>query len=357
MPQRILAIKLADLGDVLTITPALRALRQTFPHAQLDVLLNPHTASLLQDSPLVDEVLLLPKTQFEGLTALKPTAWRPLHHYLQTVRQRKYDTVVLFHHLTTRLGRIKQRMLVHATAAPTVVGLDNGHGGWLTFRVEDRGFGYKHEVAYWLDLAQALGAKTHDLSLYLPLSRAEQARADALLAQQGLSSEPFIIMHPGSGGYSLARRWDPAKFASLAAALYRRHQWPTVLVGTPADNADAVMARATTPVIDLSGLTTFRELGGLLKRARLFVGADSGVMHLAAAARVPLVAIFGPTNHRAWGPWTPYSPSHVVRLDLPCSPCAYVDHRVGQREGCQARTCLADLTVDHVLQAAEALLA
>ena len=356
MPQRILAIKLADLGDVLTITPALRALRQTFPHAQLDALLNPHTASILRPSPLVDEVLLFPKTQFEGLSALKPTSWAPLRRYLQTIRQRRYDTVVLFHHLTTRLGRIKQRMLVHATGAPVIVGLDNGHGGWLTHRVEDHGFGHKHEVTYWLDLALALGAKTHDLSLYLPLSDAEQARADALLTDYNLSPGGFMVMHPGSGGYSLARRWDPAKFASLAAALYRRHQWPTVLVGTPADNTDAVMVHATTPIIDLSGHTTFRELGGLLKRARLFVGADSGVMHLAAAARVPLVAIFGPTNHRAWGPWTPYSPSRIVRLDLPCSPCAYVDHRVGQREGCQARTCLADLTVDHVLQAAEALL-
>jgi len=86
------------------------------------------------------------------------------------------------------------------------------------------------------------------------------------------------------------------------------------------------------------------------------VGADSGVMHLAAAARVPVVAIFGPTNHRAWAPWTPYSPSRVVRLDLNCSPCAYVGHAVGQREGCAARTCLADLTVDHVLAAVEALL-
>ena len=79
-------------------------------------------------------------------------------------------------------------------------------------------------------------------------------------------------------------------------------------------------------------------------------------MHLAAAARTPVVAIFGPTNHRAWAPWTPYSPSRVVRLDLPCSPCAYVGHSVGQREGCAARTCLAELTVDQVLDAVEELL-
>ena len=355
-PSRILAIKLADLGDVLNITPALRALRQTYPDARLDALVNPHTAMILQDSGLVDEVVIFPKTQFEGLSALKPTAWAPLARYMRLLRARRYDTVVNFHHLTTRMGRAKQRTLVAATGAKTVVGLDNGRGRWLTHPVEDRGFGAMREVEYWLALAKKLDARATDLSLHLPLNDTEQARADALLAEAGLAHRPFIVIHPGSGGFSLARRWDPPKFAALAAALHRRHNLPAALVGAPEDDVAAVLAAGGSPLIDLSGRTSFRELAGVLRRARAFVGADSGVMHLAAAARTPVVAIFGPTNHRAWAPWTPYSPSRVVRLDLPCSPCAYVGHSVGQREGCAARTCLAELTVDHVLGAVEELL-
>jgi heptosyltransferase-2 len=356
MPERILAIKLADLGDVLNITPALRALRQTFPDARLDALVNPHTAMILQGSGLVDEVVLFPKTQFEGWTALKPPAWGPLARYMRMLRARRYDTVVNFHHLTTRMGRAKQRALVSATGAKTVVGLDNGRGRWITHPVEDRGFGAMREVEYWLALARKLDATSTDLSLHLPLNDTEQARADALLADAGLSDTPFVVLHPGSGGYSLARRWDPPKFAALAAALQRRHNLPAVLVGTPDDDVASVLAAGDSPLIDLSGQTTFRELAGVIQRAQVFVGADSGVMHLAAAARTPVVAIFGPTNHRAWAPWTPYSPSRVVRLNLPCSPCAYDGHSVGQREGCVARTCLADLTVDQVLAAVEELL-
>lgn len=354
-PSRILAVKLADLGDVLNITPALRALRQTFPDARLDVLVNPHTAMILEGSGLVDEVVLFPKTQFEGLSALKPTSWRPLTRYMRMLRARGYDTVVNFHHLTTQLGRVKQRTLVRATGAKTVVGLDNGHGRWLTHPVEDRGFGAMREVEYWLALAKRLDAVATDLSLHLPLNDAEQARADALLAESGLDGRPFVVLHPGSGGFSLARRWEPEKFAALAAALYRRHALPAALVGGDGDNVAAVIAAGSSPLIDLSGRTSFRELAGVLKRTRAFVGADSGVMHLAAAARTPVVAIFGPSNHRAWAPWTPYSRSRVVRLDLPCSPCSYVGHSVGQREGCAARTCLADLTVDQVLAAVEDL--
>ena len=164
-PRRILAIKLADLGDVLNITPALRALRHTFPSAQLDVLVNPHTAAVLHDSPLVDEVVLFPKTEFEGWSALRPGAWLPIARRLRDLRGRDYDTVVDFHHLTTPLGRAKQRALIAAAGARTTVGLDNGFGGWFTHRVRDEGFGARREVEYWLALAAALGASTPDASL------------------------------------------------------------------------------------------------------------------------------------------------------------------------------------------------
>jgi heptosyltransferase-2 len=212
------------------------------------------------------------------------------------------------------------------------------------------------EVEYWLLLAKRLGANSPDLSLHLPLNEAEQARADGLLAEAGLAGREFVVLHPGSGGFSLARRWDPPKFAALAAALHRRHAIPTALVGAPEDDVSKVLAAASSPLIDLSGRTSFRELAGVLRRARAFVGADSGVMHLAAAAKTPVAAIFGPTNHRAWAPWTPYSPSRVIRLDLPCSPCAYVEHTVGRRDGCAERTCLAQLPVSAVLEGVEALL-
>ena len=360
-PHRILAIKLADLGDVLNITPALRALHQTFPQAQLDVLLNPHTAVLLEDSPLVDEVIRFPKTNFEGLNAIRPSAWLPLLRYMRHLRSRNYDTVINFHHLTTPLGRAKQRTLIAATGARTTVGLDNGHGAWLTHPTPDRGFGAKPEVAYWLALAAQLGAQSDETGLQLSLHEHDYSEAETLLAEVGLLHQPFAVLHPGSGGFSLARRWDAGKFAALAAALLDHFALPSLLVGTPDDDAAAVLqanalSPAATPITDLSGRTSIKQLAAVLGRATLFVGADSGVMHLAATMRTPIVAIFGPTNHKAWAPWTPHSPSEVVRLDMPCSPCAYVGHSVGQRHGCAERTCLADLSVQQVFLAATRVL-
>jgi len=355
-PQRILAIKLADLGDVLNITPALRALRHTFPQAQLDVLLNPHTAVLLRGSPLIDNIVIFPKVSYEGKAVLSPLKWPGLYRYLRDIRRRGYDTVIDFHHLTTPMGRLKQRMLIEATGARIRVGLDNGHGHWFSHPVRDDGFGAMPEVAYWLALARRLGAEDADTHLQVVVSAEARQVIHTMLQEAGLENKRFAVLHPGSGGFSLARRWEPWKFAELAAALWQRYQLASIIVGGPHDDVPAVLDAASSPLVDWSERTTIPQLAALLEQATLFVGADSGVMHLAAAMKTPLVAIFGPSNHRAWSPWTPSSPSEVVRLDLPCSPCAYVNHSLGRRHGCPERTCLADLGVEPVLAAAQRLL-
>lgn len=356
-PQRILAIKLADLGDVLNITPALRALRHTFPQAQLDVLLNPHTATLLRGSPLIDNIVIFPKVRYEGGAVFFPWKWPGLWRYLRYIRQRGYDTVVDFHHLTTPMGRLKQRLLIQATGARVRVGLDNGYGRWFTHPVRDDGFGAMPEVAYWLALARRLGAEDTDTHLHVVVNADARQAIRARLQETGLVEKRFAVLHPGSGGFSLARRWEPWKFADLAAALWQRYQLPSIIVGGRSDDAPAVLAAARSPLIDWSERTSLPQLAALLEQAALFVGADSGVMHLAAAMKTPLVAIFGPSNHRAWAPWTPSSPSEIVRLDISCSPCAYVNHSIGWRHGCPERTCLADLGVEPVLAAAYRILA
>jgi heptosyltransferase-2 len=122
-----------------------------------------------------------------------------------------------------------------------------------------------------------------------------------------------------------------------------------------AEVAAAVQGAMRAPTTMLSDLP-LRQLAAVLRRARLFVGNDSGVMHMAAAVGTPVVAVFGLSNHRAWGPYPP-SEHEVVRLDLPCSPCLYRGLLLGDREGCPPRTCLTDLEPALVVKAARRLLA
>ena len=345
--DRILIVKLADIGDVLTATPALRALRQTFPSARLDLLTTP-AAAAAAPTMLIDRAWTAPRS-----LARRPGELSALLRLLAGLRRARYDAVLFLHHLTLAAGVAKYRLLAAATGAPLLLGLDNGKGGWLTHSVADEGFGAIHEVEYWLRVAALLGANTSNTSLAARSAGIDGPAVAALL--QGLGPQPLAAIHPGSGGFSQARRWESTKWAVVADALVLRYGAQIVLVGTENDGAEAVQAAMTSPAFNLAGQTTLPELAAVLARCALFLGADSGVMHMAAAAGVPTLALFGPSNHLAWGPWTPESPSAVVRLDLRCSPCSYIGHSLGARDGCWHRSCMADLPPEQVLAAIEAL--
>ena len=346
----ILVVKLSDIGDVLTATPALRALRESFPAARLEALVPPNSAPVLTESPLVDGVIVFDKFQYDRpIDVLKPSSLAALVRFARDLSRQRYDCLVILHHLTTRWGTLKYAALALASGAKVRAGLDNGRGWFLTHRARDGGFGARHEVEYWLDVVALLGAKTDDLSLEMIVGKNDQIPMTN-------DQCPLIAIHPGSGGYSLARRWSAEGFAQVADALVECHGARIALVGTPADGVSQVASLMRSEAMNLEGRTNLKQLAAVLKRCNLFIGADSGVMHLAAAVGTPLVAIFGPSNHRAWGPWPRHGCHIILRADLPCSPCSYTGYKVGQREGCEAMTCMRAITPEMVLAAAERLL-
>src|ERR687885_577929 len=184
-PHRVVVVKLASLGDLLKITPALRALRTSLPTAHLGVLTTPGSAPALRGLDTFDEVILFDKFAFDrpadaihGLPGALGLA--------RELRRGGWDTVVLLHHLTTRFGIAKYAALTLGSGATRRVGLDNGRGRWfLTRSAADHGFGWQHEVDYWLDVAGVLGAPRPRAPLVAsPLRRrwrgaARDARPDA----------------------------------------------------------------------------------------------------------------------------------------------------------------------------------
>jgi heptosyltransferase-2 len=135
---------------------------------------------------------------------------------------------------------------------------------------------------------------------------------------------------------------------------------PVVLSGLEADERDLARAVAEQigPVARVApAAPSPQALGAFVRRCRVVIGNDGGVIHVASAVKTPVVAIFGPTNDRAWGPYPADDPGHaVVREVLACAPCIHRGHDFGTPEGCPARTCLAILEPSRVLQAAERLL-
>ena len=356
---RILVIKLADLGDVLTATPALRALRGAYPQATIDLLLTHHTQALMAHSKLVNTLISSDNFRFfHPSEVLQPGLLKEGLAVLGQVRRRGYDAVVLLHHLTTRAGAMKYATIAKVSGAQTIVGLGPGHkrDSFLTHAVPDLGFGAKHEIDYWLAVVALLGAKSDDRRMDLPVSPADRAWADLMLAVNwpGSRTGPVVVVHPGSGGFSPARRWPAEHFAAVADYLAEQGA-NIILVGTAGDGTEAVRAAMHTTPTDLTGQTSLHQLAALLQQTDLFIGGDSGVTHLASAGGGPLVAIFGPTNAAAWGPLGPNQ--QTLQAGLPCVPCAYAGHKVGLRLGCEARTCLKLITPAQVIAAANRLLA
>jgi len=365
---RILVVKLATIGDLLLATPALRALRESYPQAQLDLLVTPSSAGVLDDWDVINRVIVLDKYLFDHPKQLltKPTNLLKLRPLLRELRGGHYDAVLLMHHLTLFFGRRKHQALMLATGAKYLVGLDNGHGWFLNVKVPDQGFGAMHEAEYCLAVAEAVGGRTSEKWLTMPLNDEQRQQARQLVfgdepAEQ--AARPIIAMHPGSGGYSTARRWSPERFAQLADTLYQDVGGQLLLVGGPEEAELHVqimgMLKSGVPVRSLAGKGKIQVTAAVLELADLFIGNDAGPMHLAAAVGTPTVAIFGLSNSDAWGPYTgnrPGSKAIVVKQDLPCMPCFYRGHSLGQQEGCATRDCLATLGVDPVAVAARRLL-
>lgn len=365
---RILVVKLAGIGDLLLATPALRALRETYPQARIDLLVTPASAGLLDGWDVIDNVIVLDKYLFDYPQQIikNPRNLLRLRSLWQSLHGAHYDAVLLMHHLTLPFGRLKYQVLLRGASPKYRVGLDNGHGWFLNVRVKDEGFGAMHEADYNQAVAAAVGATISDKRLIVPLTEDHHQEARRILfgdSSPEAAARPIIAMHPGSGGYSTARRWAPERFAQLADTLYQDAGGQVVLVGGQ-EEAELhqnimKMMQSGVPARSLAGQGSIKVTTALLEEVNLFVGNDSALAHLAVAVGTPAVTIYGLTNHKAWGPYTGGDPSRkavVVRLDLPCMPCFYRGHDLGLREGCATRDCLALLGVDPVAAAARRML-
>ncbi len=362
--NRILAVKVADLGDLLTVTPALQALRAAHPTAQIDLLVPPSSASLLQGVSYINRIVTFDKFAFDSLRGLLDV--RKVVHtlrFLLRLRTSGYGALAIFHHFTTRWGSVKFAILALASGATVRAGLDNGRGHFLTRKTPDKGFGVMHEADYWLQVAALLGADPYaGWPADIPISNAHRAVATDLLAHSHLDRDrrplPLVAIHPGAGGYSRARIWPAEGFAEVARDLISSRDASIIILGGPdevetAANLETLISDAER-VLNLAGRTTIHETAAVIELCNLFVGNDSGPMHIAAAVKTPVVAIFGPSNQRAWGPYTPPGqPSHnrIVSRDLPCMPCFYRAHSLGLREGCGPRPCLTSLPAEQVIAA------
>lgn len=331
-PARVLAVRLGAIGDVVNALVLATALKEASPDSYLGWVVHPLVEPLVRGHPCVDRVHVLERGRgVRGFLALA-----------RELRRERYDVALDLQRLA------KSALLARLSGAPRVLGHDRARTKelawlWTNERLAP-GEGGAHMLTQYLAFARRLGARAEAPRHAFPSDAAAEARAAALVGELG--GAPVLV---NLGASKPANRWAPERFGALAAALARDGQ-VVCLTGGPGDRGAAERARpaAGAAVRDLVGATSLRELVALTARARLFVGCDTGPMHLAAALGVPVVALFGPADPARTGP---YGAGHVVlRESPPCAPCG--------KKSCPLprHACMEDLTLERVLAAVRARL-
>jgi lipopolysaccharide heptosyltransferase II len=336
--QRVLVIRLRSIGDTVLTTPSLIALRRFLPHAQIDILLEDWVAPVLDG---FDEAHVIEMPRGNAVTRARVA--------LQ-LRAARYDVVYNLHGGTTAT------LLTRATGAKHRVGfrhyqyaaLHNHQAPSSLFLWGEQRL---HSVEQQLALIGWTGVPVTDRPpTRLLVTEDAKAAVATKLQAAGLAAEtPFAMVHPAAAFDT--KRWATEKFARIADDLAARGL-ATVAVVTAAEAhiAEELASQSSAPVVALTDLS-LPEVTALASRARLFVGNDSGIAHIAAAVGAPSVVIFGSSNVAHWRPWT-RGRAEVVREELPCQPChGYFCEKFPEPE------CILRVRVERVTAAIDSVLA
>jgi heptosyltransferase-1 len=316
---RVLLLRLERIGDLLMVLDAIGDARRAWPNAEIDLAVGSWNAPLAALIPGLHQVHIadVPWLAREGAG----DTWRTLLSKARDWRGRRYDVVVNFE------PDIRSNLLAWRTGAPVRAGYWTGGGrAFLTTAFAyDQG---RHVSINARELiARASGSRSGqaDIALTTPGARLSPpaeaiARASALI---GGARGPLIGIHASGGRES--KQWHLDRFALVARALVSTHGGTIVLTGSAGDRPMVDRVRRDLEgldVIDAGGALDLPSLAALLQRLDVLVTGDTGPMHLAAAMATPVVALFGPSNPARYGPIG--RGHHVLRIQLPCSPCGQV---------------------------------
>ncbi len=317
------------IGDAILCLPALMSLRKNFPGVELWVTASEWTKGIF-----------VPLDWISGTISLSnKNSYKNIRLDAQELKSHAFDAGILF---TNSFG---SALLFSLAKIPQRWGyVRDGRQLLLTKRVRTSPLeAPRHHIQYYLTLVSELGLNTEPAKLDFPLTDEAVSQAKDLFRSLSVDlNKPIVILSPGAS-YGPAKRW-PAPFFSRLATLLQTHQDAEVLIiGSETDEeiARSIAADMSKKPKDLTGKTTLPQLAGSISLSALFVTNDSGPMHLANALKVPVVAIFGPTDPRITGPYQ--KPSKVLQKKVPCWPCSY-------RECPFEHQCLTQITPEMVYE-------
>lgn len=315
--KQILVITLSNIGDVVLTLPVIGALRENFKDARIEVVVGPRAKEIFEADPRIDKMYVYDKS-LSLLGKFK---------FLLSLKEKRYDLIVDLR------NSILSFLLRPRFSSKPVMKLPKG----ITHKIDEHLF-----------RLSGMGLKTHPNSYPIWISQIDANNAHRLLNRKGISdSDDIVCVSPGAKSH--IKRWPEGNFAKACDKLIDESKVKVVFVGDASDNAicERILNRMRNYAVSVSGETNLRELAWCIKRSRLLITNDSASLHIAGSFGTPAVAIFGPTDHRKYGPRQ--GSGTALYKELRCSPCEVAQCKYNLE-------CMKAVSAEEVFEAAKKIL-
>lgn len=292
---RILIIRLSAIGDVVRVLPALHALRDRFPHAQIDWAVEPKSLDVISGHPAIDQVLV-----FDRPRGNKRAAISAFRAFCKEIRQQHYDIAIDFH------GLLKSGLIARATRAKERYGFARPRAQEMSWLFTNRKVPListrMNRIEENLELVKALDAKVHRLDVTLDVPDEVRNHVDAYFDEYFHSNKLLVAVHPPVDRPE--KQWPLANFAQLCDMLLADGRFDVILTYGPGqrDIVEEVVSLARRSPVIAPETPDLKHYAWLAARADLYFGGDTGPMHIASAMGTPVVAVFGGTDPNMHGP-------------------------------------------------------
>lgn len=348
--KRILIIRLSAIGDVIRVLPSLSLLRERLPNAKISWVVEQKACDILGGMKEIDEVILFPKESILKKAKNPLTFFRAVLEaakFIKRLREKSFDVALDYH------GILKSGIVSYFSGAPLRFGFEKGFSKEMNHLFNNRRVSLPapklSRITRNLLLTEELTSKGAVPEIHIETTE-EDKRAVDIIEKESLSKKrPRIIVHPGTSPKTPYKRWGAYRFAEVSDILISRFSSEVIITYGPGEEKTAIKVREAMKheAVVLDRPLKLRELAELYRRSDIYIGGDTGPMHIASFVGTPVVAIFGPTDPVENEPYVK-TPFVMIRRDVDCSPC--------RKRDCTLGKCFKNITPREVADAAIRLL-
>ena len=346
---KILILRLSAVGDVIRTLPSVKALKEHYPSSFIAWIVEEPSQGLLESQPEVDEVILFPRRRWtRGMKSLTKM-WRTIGEmwkFTIALRRRRFDVVLDFH------GILKSGLLSFLSGSAKRVGYDRTstkEGNFLFSNVKVKL--PKQRISRFqrnLSLLRGMGLELEELKYHLHIPPEDREYVESFFNTSPRSFErPLIAIHPGSSAKALFKRWRPDEYAQLADRLVGELSASVVFTWGDGELewVEGIRKEMREPSLLGPKTESLTQLGEVYRHCDLYIGGDTGPMHIASLVGIPAVVIYGPTDPIENEPFG----KHIkVRKEVGCNPC--------HQYSCKELACIKAISADEVFQATKEIL-